>query len=219
MPPDTAASTPLTPAGFQAETGVSRETLDRLERYANLLLERSRVVNLVGRRTLDDLWRRHMLDSAQLIDLMPPPPVGRRRCIVDLGSGAGFPALVLAIMGAGQMHLIESTGKKASFCHEVVAATGAPAVVHGVRIAEAPPLAADVITARALAPLDKLLGYAAGFCAADTICLFPKGRNAGQELTDARKAWNIAVTEYPSRTDDAGRILKIEGLGAHATKS
>jgi 16S rRNA (guanine527-N7)-methyltransferase len=218
MPPETETEL-LTAAGFQAATGVSRETLARLEVYAELLTRRGQEMNLVGRRTLPDLWRRHMLDSAQLWDLLPPPPKTRERCIVDLGSGAGFPGLVLAIMGAGNVHLIESTRKKAAFLHEVAEATGAPATVHAVRIEDAPPLKADVVTSRALAALPKLLGYAAGFCGADTICLFPKGRSAGEELTEARKAWNITVTETPSRTEPESTLLSIAGLARDDTKS
>jgi 16S rRNA (guanine527-N7)-methyltransferase len=209
MPPDT----PRDAAEFQAATGVSRETLDRLETYADLLQQWNQRVNLVGRSTLPDLWTRHMLDSAQLVPLLPPAPAGRTRVIVDLGSGAGFPGLVLAIMGAGHVHLIESIQKKAAFLHAAVRHTGAPATVHACRIADAPAMRADVVTARALAPLVDLLPKAAQFCGSDSIALVHKGRSADRELTDARKAWNIRVTEHPSRTGPGGRILAIAGLG------
>jgi 16S rRNA (guanine527-N7)-methyltransferase len=140
----------MTPAEFAAETGVSRETLARLEAYAALLLAWNRRVNLVGRGTEEDLWRRHMLDSAQLHPLIP----AGARTLVDLGSGAGFPGLVLAILGGPHVHLVESDQRKAVFLREAARVTGAAAMVHAIRIEAAPPLAADIVTARALAPLD-----------------------------------------------------------------
>jgi len=209
MPPDA----PRDAAAFQAATGVSRETLNRLQTYADLLQQWNQRVNLVGRGTLPDLWSRHMLDSAQLVPLLPSAPEGRERAIVDLGSGAGFPGLVLAIMGAGHAHLIESVRKKATFLHAAVRQTNAPATVHACRIADAPAIRADVVTARAFAPLAQLLPKAAQFCDSDSMALVHKGRSADRELTDARKAWNIRVTEHPSRTDPRGRILAIAGLG------
>ncbi len=199
-------------AAFQAVTGVSRETRERLAIYADLLVRWNRRVNLVGRATIPELWTRHMLDSAQLFPLMPAPPAERARRIVDLGSGAGFPGLVLAIMGAGEVHLIESVQKKTAFLHTVAQETGAPVRVHACRIAAASAPCADVVTARALAPLAELLEYARPFAHAGTVALFPKGRNAAQELTLARKAWNITVTEHGSRSDAAGRILEIAGI-------
>ncbi len=163
------SSTPpaLGPEGFCAATGVSRETLERLARYAGLLETWSRSINLVGRRSLADLWRRHMLDSAQLMELMPPAPPGRPRRIVDLGTGAGFPGLVLAILGAGEVHLIESDQKKVSFLRAAARASGAEVTIHAARIENLAPIRADLVTARALAPLPKLLAIAAPFLGAD----------------------------------------------------
>lgn len=198
------------PADFQRDTHVSRETLARLERFAGLLQKWSRAINLVGRSTLPEMWRRHMLDSAQLIDLLPPAPQGRPRRIVDLGSGAGFPGLVLAILGAGEVHLIESDQRKAVFLREVIRETGVEATVHPVRIESAPAIAADVVTARALAALPELLQYAAKFLPSGGVCVFPKGKGVGKELTAARKAWKMAVERFPSRSDPGGTILRIE---------
>ena len=201
----------ITPATFQAETGVSRETMTALETYAVSLESWNRTVNLVGRRTIPDLWQRHMLDSAQLASLIPEGNPSQRR-IVDLGSGAGFPGLVLAIMGLGKVHLIEATQRKARFLNAVIEGTGANAEVYTRRIEDMPAIEADLVTARALAPLTALLGYARKFCGSDTLCLFPKGRKAAQELTEARKAWNISVTEYPSRSDSEATVLAVHGF-------
>lgn len=209
MPPEVSA---LTAAGFAARQNVSRETLARLEAYVALLAKWQSAINLVGRDTLDDVWRRHVLDSAQLAPLIPADA----RTLVDLGSGAGFPGLVLAILREGgpplDVHLVESAGKKASFLREAARAAGVRAKVHHARIEAAPEIAADVVTARALAPLGLLLDYASRFAAANTLCLFPKGARAAQELTDAQKNWTMTVSRHQSVTDDLGVILEIRDL-------
>ncbi len=214
---------PLSPEEFQGETGVSRETLRRLTAYADLLTKWTRAINLVSRASLRDLWRRHMLDSAQLLPLLPGAPVGRPRVIVDLGSGAGFPGLVLAILGAGDLHLVESDRRKAAFLREVVRETGCSAQVHNVRIEELAPIAADVVTARACAPLAELLGYAYKFPGREPgrrpCCLFSKGRRVDEELTEARKRWKMTVEPFPSRTDPGGTILRIGLLNRESTRS
>ncbi len=196
-------------ADFQAATGVSRETLERLEAYAALLREWSGRMNLVARSTLDALWHRHMLDSAQLFPLLPADA----RTVVDLGSGAGFPGLVLAIMGAERdgfcVHLIDSTGKKTSFLRTVAEKTGAPTKIHNHRIEKIKPVWADAVTARALAPLDKLLGYAQPFLADPSVCLFLKGQHVEDELTAAHKIWKMRVDRHPSWTDPRGSVLRV----------
>ena len=208
-----AAAAPAYDAGaFQRDTGVSRETLARLEEYARLLRKWTAAVNLVGRGTLCDLWHRHMLDSAQLADLLPPAPAARPRRIVDLGSGAGFPGLVLAILGAGEVHLVEADGRKAAFLQEVARATGTDARFHVKRAETLTGLEADVVTARAFAPLADLLGAAAPLLGPGGIGLFPKGKTVDSELTVARKAWNITLDRIPSRTDTAATILRVEAL-------
>jgi len=218
MPPETGRET-LTPADVAEVLGVSRETLARLEIYADLLQDWNRRINLVAPRSLPDLWRRHMLDSAQLWPLLPPAPADRPRRLVDLGSGAGFPGLVLAILGAGEVHLIDSDQRKAAFLREAARATATPVTVHAARLAAVPALRADVVTARALAPLPRLLELAAPFLGPDAVALFPKGRGVAEELTAAAKAWKIALTQYPSRTDPGGTILYLEGIGCGDTKS
>lgn len=232
--------TSLGPEGFRAATGVSRETLERLSRYAALLEKWSAAINLVSRGTLPDLWRRHMLDSAQLMTYLPPPPEDRPRRLVDLGSGAGFPGLVLAVLDAGEIHLVESDQKKCAFLREAVRVTGARAEIHPIRIEAMPPLAADVVTARGLAPLSQLLAYADRFrggaaseqataranglpnnrpnngseCsfAPGPVGLFLKGREVQQELTDSQERWNMCFEVFPSRSDPGGRIVRVSGF-------
>jgi len=185
--------------------GVSRETRERLNTYADLLRKWQRSINLVGPRTLDDLWNRHFTDSAQLLPLIPPSA----RVLVDFGSGAGFPGLVLAILGVEQVHLIESDQRKSTFLREVARATGTPVTVHTKRIEQVPSFPADVVSARALAPLDDLLAFAAPFLRPDSLCLFPKGQMAEDELTAASKIWNMNVDRIQSVTDSSATILRI----------
>ena len=212
------ANTPLSPEAFREATTVSRETLARLETYAGLLIKWTKTINLVGRGSLDDVWRRHFLDSAQLWPLLPPAPANRSRVVVDLGSGAGFPGLVLAIMGAGTVHLIESDSRKAAFLREAARATGTAIVLHEARIEAVPPFPADVVTARACAPLPRLLDLVAPFlrpagaAGSGGIGLFLKGRSLQRELTDSTGTWKMGFDLHPSRTDPAAQILRLTRL-------
>jgi 16S rRNA (guanine527-N7)-methyltransferase len=200
-------------AAFQKATGVSRETRQRLEAYAAHLIRWQKAINLGGPRTVSDLWRRHMLDSAQLFPLLP----AGARSLVDLGSGAGFPGLVLAIMGVADVHLVESDSRKATFIREAARITGAGVTVHATRIEAEPAFAADVVTSRALAPLDRLRGYATRFWAPDTVGLFLKGQDIDAELTTASKCWKFTAQRVPSRSDPSGVMLRVGGLaGADA---
>ncbi|MDH3472186.1 MAG: 16S rRNA (guanine(527)-N(7))-methyltransferase RsmG [Rhodospirillales bacterium] len=211
----------MTPEDFAREIGVSRETLGRFERYAALLRDWNRAINLVGAGSLDDLWRRHMLDSAQLLAHLPPVRADHDRVLVDLGSGAGFPGLVLALLGAGAVHLVEADQRKAAFLREAARQLDLAVEIHARRIEDMSPLPADVVTARACAPLPKLLGYAAGFPRVHgrrPVCLFLKGKRADEELTAARREWNMAVEHFPSRSDSNGRILRIGLIGRDTTK-
>lgn len=200
------------PSDFINETLVSRETLDRLTTYVNLLVDWNERLNLVAPSTIADVWRRHILDSAQLAALISP----EAKTIVDLGSGAGFPGLVLAIMLAGRpglkVHLVESIQKKCRFLEAVIAATGAPAEVHPIRAEDLKGLKADVVTARAVAPLERLLPLAHPFFGPGTIALFLKGRSLNDELTLATKSWTLAATPIPSRSDPSGYVLRVTGL-------
>jgi 16S rRNA (guanine527-N7)-methyltransferase len=198
----------LDPAGFAALTGVSRETLARLEAYAALLAQWNQRINLVSRDSLRDPWRRHFLDSAQLLPFVPEGI----QSLVDLGSGAGFPGLVLAILGLAGIELIESDARKCAFLREAARIADAPVVIRHARIEAVPSREVDVVTARACAPLDRLLFIAQRFIAPHTICLFLKGERAGEELTAARRGWTMRAACHPSRADPRGVILKLEQI-------
>lgn len=207
----------MTPEDFQARTGVSRETLARLSTYAALLEKWQKAINLVAGKTLPELWERHFLDSAQLLALAPP---STKRWL-DLGSGGGFPGLVIAAMGMESVHLVESDQRKGAFLREAARAMGVSAVVHTKRIEAVDPAALhaalggapEVISARALAPLEELLPLAHRLAGPEAIYLLPKGRQAQDELTAARRYWTIAQLEMlPSQTDPAANILRIRGL-------
>jgi len=185
----------------------------RLDGFVALLERWQNAVNLVGGDTLDDLWRRHILDSAQLMPLLPE----NRPVITDLGSGAGFPGLVLAIMTGAEVHLVESAGKKAQFMKEAARQDGGVDVtVHQERIERLDPWKTDLITARALAPLDLLLEYAERFGAGvgreNPACLFLKGRRAGEELTQASARWNMDYSLTPSLSDAEGTIVAVRSF-------
>ncbi|MBC8241275.1 MAG: 16S rRNA (guanine(527)-N(7))-methyltransferase RsmG [Alphaproteobacteria bacterium] len=200
----------MTKEAFAEAAHVSRETLGRLEVYADLLRQWQSAVNLVGADTLNDLWRRHMLDSAQLVPHLPDHGV-----ITDFGSGAGFPGLVLSIILDRPVHLVESVGKKAAFLREAARLTGAPATVHLGRIEDQAAWSSDIITARALAPLDLLLDYVAPYyqqASPDACCLFLKGARADEELTEASKNWTMTVERFPSVSDPKGVILRIRDI-------
>lgn len=201
---------PFGPAEFQTLSDVSRETLARLKLFVSLLEDWNARVNLVSAKSLADVWKRHVWDSAQLFPLLPP----ETKNLTDLGSGAGFPGMVLAIMlGEGpRVVLYESIAKKCRFLEEVASRTGASVEVRNGRIEEAKPEPFDVVTARACAPLDQLLSYALPFQAKNTRCLFLKGQSVGAELTDAYKSWSMTVNQHPSRSDPSGVILDIREL-------
>ncbi|MDX2308388.1 MAG: 16S rRNA (guanine(527)-N(7))-methyltransferase RsmG [Hyphomicrobium sp.] len=203
---------------FASAVEVSRETLDRLETYADLLNQWQRAVQLVAPSTLGNIWGRHFADSAQIFGLVPASAARW----VDLGSGAGFPGLVAALMsmdrGGCRFALVESDTRKAAFLREVVRQTRAPVDIFPVRIelhsTHASVGKCDVISARALAPLDKLLGLALPYWKADTVGLFLKGREAEQEIAAARAKWSFEHRLVPSLSDPEGRIVVVGNLGA-----
>lgn len=197
----------MTPKEFQQETGVSRETLDRLQTYGGLLETWQTRMNLVGPKTLPDMWHRHFFDSAQIFDLLPKGT----RILVDLGSGAGFPGLVLSLMGVPETHLIESDQRKARFLREVVRETGAAVEVHACRAESLTDLKADVVTARALAPMKKLFPLVARFARKDSVVLLPKGQHVDDELTEYAIPANIQLDRTTSRTNPDGSILRLTG--------
>jgi 16S rRNA (guanine527-N7)-methyltransferase len=195
-------------------TPVSRETAARLDRFVALLIAWEKHTNLIARSTIPMIWTRHIADSLQLLALAPQAKVW-----ADLGSGAGFPGLVLACALAesrgAEVHLVESIGKKAAFLREAVQVTGAPAIVHAVRIedfVDKPPESIEVITARALAPLPKLLPLTYPLLKKGAVGLFPKGQDVGSELTDAAKYWKIQSDLVRSRTDQRAQLLVVKTL-------
>ena len=190
---------------------VSRETLARLDRFVATLLTWQRRINLIAPATVREIWTRHIADSLQLLPLAPTA-----RIWIDLGSGGGFPGLAIACALAekpgGRVHLIESNGKKAAFLREAVRITGAPAIVHQARIEQVggklgEPI--EVVTARALAPLNELLALAEPWLKKGAQALFPKGQDVGAELTEASRYWNIEAALVPSMTDPNARILNV----------
>lgn len=203
----------LSAEAFASEAHVSRETLERLQIYVQLLRKWQPTINLVSHDSLTDLWRRHMLDSAQLAQLIPSD---RPVTILDMGSGAGFPGLVLAILGLDgrhwTVHLVESDSRKAAFLATVARETGAPATVHNKRLENMPPILADVVTARALAPMDKLVDYAEPFLAPGGQCLFLKGVGTEDELTVAGKTWKMTTIRLPSRSGPTGVVLRVRDI-------
>ena len=193
---------------------MSRETLKSFTLYANRLERWQKTHNLVSPGTLPELWSRHMADSAQLVGMVP-----QARRWLDLGSGAGFPGMVAAIMLAeaedAEVHLVESNAKKCAFLNTVRRETGAPVTVHEARIervANHLPKPFHVISARALAPLSELCAYVLPLMKKNTIALFPKGREAPREIDEALRTWNLVYNEVASLTDPQGRILMVQSL-------
>jgi 16S rRNA (guanine527-N7)-methyltransferase len=187
---------------------VSRETLAELEKFSALLLRWNRTVNLIAPRDEPLLWKRHIADSLQLVPLIRQP------CdrAIDLGSGAGFPGLILALATNIPFDLIEADQRKAAFLREAARITGARVRVHAVRIEAAKLPPAPLITARGLAPLPKLLDLAAPFLAPGGQCLFLKGANVQTELTHAAAQWHMQAERIPSRTAPDARVLRISDL-------
>ncbi len=202
--------TPFSSEDFAAVMAVSRETRLLLEAYAEMLRDWNSRHNLVSESTLPALWHRHMLDSAQLEPLLPP----NARTLADLGSGAGFPGLVLAILRRDRLMvtLFEATKKKADFLTAVAKALSLSVAVRNDRIETAPPQIFDMVTARAVAPLDALLAYAHKFAGPKTICLFLKGQTLDLELTQAERHWKMTIQKHPSKTHPLGVILEIRDL-------
>jgi 16S rRNA (guanine527-N7)-methyltransferase len=202
---------------FQSAFSVSRETLERLKTYEKQLQLWQKTINLVAPSTLEQVWHRHFADSAQLLALAPANP----KVWIDLGSGAGFPGLVVAILLAGQgaktkVTLIESDTRKAAFLREVARAVAVPVDILSLRIEAAATRAnvgsACVVSARALAPLNKLLGLAVSFCDVGTVCLLLKGRETAAELQDAEKEWFYDLQRLPSLTDSEASVLRMTRL-------
>jgi 16S rRNA (guanine527-N7)-methyltransferase len=184
---------------------VSRETWERLLVYAGLVLRWNPQINLVGKGTQDTIWERHFADSLQLLAHLPQGATHG----IDLGSGAGFPGMVLAIASDVTFHLVESDRRKAAFLREVAAATGASVHIHATRAEHLNIPVVDVLTARALAPIERILPLAVPLLKMDGAILLLKGEKAEAELTDAAGEWHMKVARTPSATDPRGVILRL----------
>ncbi|MGI9491071.1 MAG: 16S rRNA (guanine(527)-N(7))-methyltransferase RsmG [Geminicoccaceae bacterium] len=195
----------MTRSEFAEQVDVSRETMELFDLYLDLLKRWQKAINLVGPKTLLDPWRRHILDCAQLMAYLP----SRHSTIVDLGSGAGLPGLILAMMGQSNVHLVESDQRKAQFLKESARALALDITVHVKRIEAMEPISPDVLTARALAPLPALLTLARPLLRRHTICLFLKGRHGKDELTEAKKSWMMMSQFFPSLSDSSASVLKL----------
>lgn len=192
---------------------VSRETFDRLLAFKALVLKWNPAVNLISRASVAQIWERHILDSAQIAFLADPPVAHW----VDLGSGGGFPAIVVAIIAGERFpdcrfSLVESDARKAAFLSQAILALGLPARVLVSRIEATPPLGANILTARALAPLDTLLAQAQQHLRPDGAAFFPKGASYADEVAAARRRWRFDLAVHISRTDSNAAILKVSGI-------
>jgi 16S rRNA (guanine527-N7)-methyltransferase len=200
----------LDAAGFAARTGATDAQVADLERLRDLLADWNAQFNLVSAASLADYWSRHVFDSAQLLSLAPAA-----RVWVDIGAGAGFQGLVLAILLKGvagaKIYLVESQAKRCRFLEAAVDALALPAEVRNAR-GEDVALQADAVTARAVAPLVRLLGFARPSLAKGGIGLFLKSEGVEAEIAEARKSWRFTYDVACSRSDSRGRILKVEGL-------
>jgi 16S rRNA (guanine527-N7)-methyltransferase len=192
-------------AAFLAAFPVSRETEARFVRYESLLLQRNQTLSLISDSTADIIWTRHFLDSAQLLPLIAQPD----QTVVDIGTGAGFPGMVLAILGLPDVRLIEHNMQKVVFLRDVAADLGLSVTVHGMKAEAVKPFAAGTVTARALKPLDQLIGIGRRFLGPGSVCLFPKGRKAEEEMAVAAGKWHMKAERFASLTDPASTIFRL----------
>ncbi len=188
---------------------VSRESWSKITACVDLTLQWQQRINLISPATIPDIWQRHVIDSLQVLPHVPPAT----QAFADLGSGSGYPALPVAAATGLTVHLYESNGKKAAFLREAARHCGVSAVVHVMRLEDVPnhPLpSVQLVTARALAPLDILLGWAEPFLRGGARGLFHKGQDVGAELTQASKSWRIQFRKHQSLTDSRAVILEVE---------
>ena len=196
-----------------ARLNVSRESFAQIETYVELLLNWQSKINLIGPSTIEDVWRRHVLDSLQILPLMK----SKTEAIADLGSGAGVPGLILALGGNLRAELYESNGKKVAFLREAIRQTKANAAVHQIRLEtledHLPARIPQYVTARALAPLEKLLVWTEPLLKRGAIGLFHKGQDVDSEVNEATKVWKMgAIIRHASMTDSDGTILEVKEI-------
>ena len=198
---------------FQKATNVSRETLDNFKRYSELLIEWQQKINLIGPATTEDIWHRHFYDSAQLLPLIIKSRTsGQKRTILDMGSGAGFPGLVLALMGENSVYLAEPSAKRCAFLRRVMRETGAEAKILQAKVKDIETFPVDIVTARALAPIATLIEWGLPYLREDGEFWLLKGSRVEEELTLAKKNWNMTTEIFPSKTGNGGKILKLSNI-------
>jgi 16S rRNA (guanine527-N7)-methyltransferase len=194
---------------LNAHCEVSYETFEKLSLYHDLLIKWQNAVNLVSNDSLTDSWNRHFLDSLQLLKYLD----GEKGAIVDIGSGAGFPGMALAICGVKNIHLIESDSKKTTFLKEVSRITKTDIFIRNERVEKIKNLdPVNIILSRAFADLNTLLGCSSSLISQETKCLFHKGKNYSKELEDAKKSWSFDAIMFPSVTDENGVIVKLSNI-------
>ncbi|MHA1544403.1 MAG: 16S rRNA (guanine(527)-N(7))-methyltransferase RsmG [Alphaproteobacteria bacterium] len=198
-----------TPEEFQKAANVSRETLDKFQIYHDLLLTWQKTINLIGPGTEKDIWGRHFLDSAQILGLVNEAGLKKKRSWLDIGAGAGFPGLVLSLLGEDKVFLAEPNPKKCAFLRAVCRATGAGAEILQSKVEDLSPFPVNIVTSRALAPVEQLLEWGAPFLAEGGEFWLLKGETGDQELTSAMKNNNMKSEIFQSLTDKTGKILRI----------
>lgn len=197
------------PDDFDADFDVSRETLDKLKLYASTLAKWQKAKNLVANSTIEEQWQRHFLDSAQLFPLIRHCHPTEQLNILDVGSGAGFPGLVLAVMGLGHASMVEANGRKCTFMNNVIREVAASATVINERIESVKYQQVDIVTSRACAKIEQLLVWSAPFVGLTTELWLLKGATAEEELTQACALWNMSVERFDSKSSDEGVILRL----------
>ena len=185
---------------------VSRETSDRLSHYVALLEKWQKSINLISSKTLPEIWERHILDSAQLLTYLPKEPVK----ILDLGSGAGLPAVILAILTDHKIEMVESDARKCAFMQTALRETGAKAVIHNERLEGLPFLDADIISARAFAPLDRMLDWTSHQHKKGQVFWLLKGRAVNEELTNLPVSLKVESAQFDSLASGDGVILRLQ---------
>ena len=185
---------------------VPRETQEKLDCFVQLLIKWQARINLISSKTLPEIWHRHILDSAQLVSYLPKTP----SVVLDMGSGAGFPGVILAILTCHHLHLVESDSRKIAFMRTALRETGTSAILHEQRMEAVPALQPDIITARALAPLSQLITLASGQHHEKIEYLFLKGREAKQELTALPACPKMEAECLPSMTDSQASIIRLK---------
>ena len=182
--------------------------IEKLENFVSLILQENQNFNFIGKSTIDDIWDRHILDSAQILQFIDDKNIK----FADFGSGGGFPGIPLSILGLKNISLIEKSFRKSEFLHKAKIISDNQIYIHQSKLEEMPSVKFDCIISRALAPLDKLLNYAKTFLEPGGYCLFLKGKNLNNEISKAKKTFKFEYDLYPSITSDQSNIIKITNI-------